>query len=280
MPTTKAIATGVIFGGLVDCYVLDDGRRVLSQRGAVRALRAKTSSKNDGAEFGNLSRYTARLPEKFRHLATEPTCEIDRPDGGSAHAVTSDHFVAILNAYVDSAIAGELSKSQRHLAANAQAILRSLQSLGLDALIDEATGYQRQRADDALSRRFAEYLRETAAPHKVTFKEKLVRELCRVYGKVYVPGRHPRWLASVNEKLYRTIFDGDVAAELKARNPTPHFGSNHHQFVSDQVRPLMRDDLEVIYVLARTSQSAADFWRRCEYHFKRSPMQLGLDAAE
>jgi hypothetical protein len=32
----KAIATGKLFGGLVDCYVLEDGRRVLSVAGAGR----------------------------------------------------------------------------------------------------------------------------------------------------------------------------------------------------------------------------------------------------
>jgi hypothetical protein len=270
METTlpKAIATGALFDGLVDCYVVEDSRRLIAIRGAVRALT------NGGREVGDLATYIARIPG-FQ-ADSVAVAKFSVSDCGEAHGITSVDFVRILNAYVDAALAGRLRKSQAHLAVNAQTILRALQVVGLDALIDEATGYQDVRASDALSVRLAQYLRETAAPHKVTFKEKLVRELCRVYGHVYRPGRHPRWLASVNEKLYRTIFDEDIAAGLKALNPEPRFGSNHHQFISDEVRPLMRDDLEVIYVLARTSGSAADFWRRCEYHFKRTPLQLGL----
>lgn len=271
MSRPKATAAGTLFDGLVDCYVLDDGRRVLSQRGSVRAL-------TGGREGADLGTYLARLPKNFSVESASANFEFERHDGGTANGVESSAFVAILNAYVDAGLAGALRRNQQHLAVNASKLLRALQSVGLDALIDEATGYQRMRANDALSHRLAQYLRETAAPHKVTFKEKLVRELCRVYGHVYTPGRHPRWLARVNEKLYRTMFDDDIAAGLKQRNPSPRFGSNHHQFVAETVQPLMRDDLEVIYVLARTSASATDFWRRCEYHFKRTPMQIDMAA--
>jgi hypothetical protein len=41
-----------MFDGLVDCHVLKDERRVISQRGALRLLRGK----NGGAKDGQLAR--------------------------------------------------------------------------------------------------------------------------------------------------------------------------------------------------------------------------------
>jgi hypothetical protein len=268
----RAIAEGKLFDGLVDCYVLEDGRGMIAQRGAVFALT------NGGSKHGDFGRFVARIPGFSS--GSVAVANFSTSDCGEAHGITSGDFVAVLNAYVDAGLAGTLRKNQAHLAVNAQKILRSLQAVGLDAVIDEATGHQRHRAGDALARRFAEYLRDSASSHEVTFKEKLVRELHRVYGKTYRQGRHPRWLASVNSKVYRTIFGDEIVGELKARNPEPHFGSNHHQFVSDDKRPFMRDDVEVMFVLARTSQDAADFWKRCEYHFKRTPMRLDIAGAE
>jgi hypothetical protein len=67
----KTIASGTIFGGLVDCYVLSDKTRVISMRGAVRALTrdAGNTEKSGGHETGNLRQYLRRLPSKYGHLA-------------------------------------------------------------------------------------------------------------------------------------------------------------------------------------------------------------------
>lgn len=266
----KAIATGVLFDGLVDCYVLDDGRRVLSGNGAVRALSA------GARERGDLGAYLARLPKDFAIESVRANFEFERHDGGTANGVDSSAFVVILNAYVDAGLAGALRRNQQHLAVNASRLLRALQAVGLDALIDEATGHQQRRAQDALDRRFASYLRATAAPHQPTFSDGLVRSMHRLYRKSYVGGRQPRWLASVWERVYRLTLANDIVDELQTRNPEPRFGSNHHQYLSDTVRPLFRDDMIALEAIANTSRSASEFWARCSYHFRKTPMQVGL----
>ncbi len=271
-PRPKAIATGVLFDGLADCYVLDDGRRILSQRGVLRALSGGAPGSPDFARF------IERLPKTIKVLEVVPVFFV--APGGMTHGVTSSTFVDILQAYVDAAVAGTLHAQQRHLAVNAQRILRALTKLGIDALVDEATGYQGRRGDDALSKRFKTYLRDTRAPHQVTWKEKLVVELARLYGHPYHGGRMPRFLASVYDKVYRIILADDIVDELKARNPRPRMDHNHHQYIQDDVKPLLRDDLEVVYVLARTSKTVPEFWHRVGYHFNRTPMQLALAGEE
>jgi hypothetical protein len=82
----RPIAThrGTIFDGLLDCYVLDDGRRVLSGRGMVRALTA--GPENGGRESGNLGPYLSRLPNGSALLASGAETEFTLPGGGLAKA--------------------------------------------------------------------------------------------------------------------------------------------------------------------------------------------------
>src|SRR5690242_11209202 len=132
MKRAKAVASGVIFGGLADVYNLDDGRRVLSQRGAVRALVAGPDATNPKA----LGAYLARLPARFADLSTRPDIEFDLPGGGVAKGRDALWFVDVLRAYKDAWRKEELHPSQVHLAKNADAMLDALAVGGIAALID------------------------------------------------------------------------------------------------------------------------------------------------
>jgi hypothetical protein len=48
--------------------------------------------------------------------------------------------------------AGELQEQQEHIAAHCEILVRGLARVGIIALVDEATGFQRDRAKDALTR--------------------------------------------------------------------------------------------------------------------------------
>ena len=71
----KAIASGTIFGGLVDCYVLEDKTRVISKRGVSRAL----SGGSDAPEIKDLPRALGKLPSKYGQIATPRAIEFSRP---------------------------------------------------------------------------------------------------------------------------------------------------------------------------------------------------------
>lgn len=170
MSKPKAEATGVLkFGDVrVDCYVLDDGRRVISQRGVVRALTG------GAAEQTSLGRFLDRLPNRFAHLAAPPSCEFIMPNGGIAHGREAKWFVEMCNAYVDAFFAGQLHPSQSHLAAQARAVLSACATVGIEALIDEATGYQYVREQSYLSSLFERMLREQAGSWQKTWRDDVV----------------------------------------------------------------------------------------------------------
>lgn len=140
-----------------------------------------------------------------------------------------------------------------------------------DALAEHFT---RKVTHDAALERVRVFLLEQKAPHKRTIKEKLVREIAHLYRLPYSGGRHPRWMAGVQDRIYRLVFGDEVVDELKRRNPHPRFDSNHHQHIRH--RELLDQDLEVVHTIALTSRCASEFWARCAWHFRRTPMQLGF----
>lgn len=265
----KELHTGTIFNGLVDCYVLENERRLISQRGALRAL-------SGGAGNADFGRYLSRLPSQYAHLSSLPTCEFRTPRGPTAHGITPEQFIEILDAYVEAGLAGLLHESQLPLARNANNLRKGLSLIGLIAMIDEATGYQRARADDALTKRLNAFLLEKMSPHKTTWKAKLIYEIARLYGYPQTSDRAQPWMKSVMDKVYRHVLNDEVKDEMKARNPEPRFGSNHHQLLRDPARELLAQDLEIVHAIALTSRNANDFWQRMGWHYGRRTFQMDL----
>jgi len=72
----KAVAKGVLFDGLCDCFVLEDGERILSQRGIVRAI-------SGGRDRGDLRDYLAALPSEFSFLGSAASVRFSQPSDGA-----------------------------------------------------------------------------------------------------------------------------------------------------------------------------------------------------
>jgi hypothetical protein len=267
------IATGVLFDGAAECYVLDDGRRVISQRGILRALRG--SGNGGGPGNADLARFLGRIPERFRHFEAVPEIEFDSPTG-VANGREGRFLTDLCRAYAEAFAAGALHHTQARIASNAVRVLSAIASVGIEALIDEATGYQANRPRDYLARRLDRYLRTDPAAWERTFPPELVRALAPLYGLAYATGAYPLALRSAFGFIYDVVLGSEVAAELRRRNPDPRFGSNHHQFLRADVRRLVADDLRIIQVLAEQSASWSEFRARMLAHYRGAPLQLGL----
>jgi len=266
----KAACSGVLFDGLVDCYVLEGGRAIVSQRGAVRGL-------TGGTDHGRLGQLLSRLPTRFATLSLGPVFEISLPEGGTATARDAEWFVDVLQAYVDAHFAGELHSAQEPLARNAARILRSLGKVGIVALIHESTGYQEQREKGALARLFERVFRGAPAPWERMFQDSLVVALCKLDGIEWTGGRHPRHLGSTQEKIYEMILGTETCRELQRRNPSPHHGKNHHQTLVPEVQSYLREQLRIVEVIANQSRDKSDFWDRLDRQYRGAFLQLDLD---
>lgn len=139
----KAVASGMLFGRY-ECHVLEDGERLMTQRGMLRAIRNDSADLTRGPEKGDLGRFLARLPKRFEHLTRGPEIEFEIPQeqGGFVRAIgrPASFFIALLKAYAEGYAAGELHHTQAPMAKRAIELLCMLADKALSDLIDDACG--------------------------------------------------------------------------------------------------------------------------------------------
>lgn len=178
--------------------------------------------------------------------------------------------------YVDSLGKGLLLKTQMHLAVQASRMLCAFAKVGIIALVDEATGYQAQRAACELSFAYRAILLESQRDWDLMWPAECVVALCSLHGVRYIGGSYPHFLASTFDRLYRAILGDAVVDELKRRNPEPKFGTNHHQWLTPEAREVVRRNIDIVTLLARQSGSKDEFWARIDNQFRDESLQLGL----
>jgi hypothetical protein len=111
--------------------------------------------------------------------------------------------------------------NQQHLVDTANLLIRGFARVGIIALVDEATGYQDDRAKDELSKILEAYIEETLRPYVSKFPNEFFKELYRLHGWDYKPGntRRPRYLGNfINKYIYDPLPPG-VLPRLRELNP-------------------------------------------------------------
>jgi P63C domain len=214
----------------IACYVLSDGRRIISRTSALGAL----ARSDDLTLGGDLKRYIKPANEYLRVDLDAELVEfrLDNVSNKRVAGITADCFLEICRAFVRARDDGKLTDRQQQLAKNAGAFLAACANVGLIALIDEATGYQYMRAEDALRVKLRAYLEEEMRPWEKTFPDELWIEFGRLTGwKGSVQQRPKYWGTLVNELVYNFL-DPDVADWLRSNAPPPRHGQNYHQWLS------------------------------------------------
>lgn len=233
-PSPFAKHRGVMeLGGVpIDVYVLDTGDRVLSQRSAVKAI--------TGQDSGNLGEYLSIQGLKGfvnSDLVLGETKDFFIPGTQlRGRGITAEQFEAILTGYVRALGAGALKTDRQREIATACAILSTaFLKIGIIAQIDEATGYQYERAADALQVKLQAYIAEELRDWEKTFPDELWEmfgRLTRWQGPIH---SRPKWWGHlVNELIYEAL-DPDIAEYLKKNKPKPFHGQNYHQWMSEDV---------------------------------------------
>ncbi|HEV8415677.1 MAG TPA: P63C domain-containing protein [Bryobacteraceae bacterium] len=216
----------------IACYVLDDGRRVIS-RGAATAFLT------DGTGGGNLEQYLeveALRPYMPTEWASQ-FIEFDHPQvvNRVVKGITAETFIEICQAFVTAWERGELTTDrQRELAMKAAIFMSACAKVGLIALIDEATGYQYDRPVDALQFKLKLFLLEEMRKWEKTFPDELWGQFGRLTNwKGSINSRPKYWGKLVMELIYEYL-DPDVAQWLKENAPEPIGKKSYHRWLTEQ----------------------------------------------
>jgi hypothetical protein len=260
----------------VACYVLNDGRRVISRTSALGAL----ANSDERVVGGDLQRYVRPARDYLRVNLDDEMVEflLDNVANKKVLGITAECFLEICRAFVRASNAGALhTEVQRDIARNASAFLAACANVGLIALIDEATGYQYMRPEDALRTKLKAYLEEEMRPWEKTFPDELWIEFGRLTNwKGNVQNRPKYWGNLVNELIYQYL-DPDVFIWLKSNAPAPRHGQNYHQWLSSQygLKKLV-EHIWMVVGMASACKNMMELKYRMGERFGKQPFQYML----
>jgi hypothetical protein len=259
----------------LECHVLNDGRRVLTAREVVRALRGTRSNPP------SIQRYFDALPDYSEGMFDDRRMDFHIPGLPQiAMGFESTVLIDMCDLYIAADEHGVLKSNQGGLVKQSWTIMRSTSKVGIEALIDEATGYQEVREKRALQVKLQAFIADEMQEWVKTFPDEFWEELARLEGIRYQARHRPlRWGNYVMKFIYNAI-DPDVAAELKRRNPNPHHKQNLHQLLRDHGKDKLHQQLGGVVAIMRECKDMNEFRLRFDRVFaKRNQVEFDLDVA-
>jgi len=261
-------------GNPIDVYVLDTGERVLSMRGAVKAM--------TGQDAGNLVEYLSVQGLKSfidKDLVLVETKDFFIPGTQfRGRGITAEQFEAILTAYVKALNAGTLTTDRQREIAVACAILSTaFLRVGIIAQIDEATGYQYVRAEDALQIKLRAFIADELREWEKTFPDELWEQFGRITKWQGSLHRRPKWWGHLVMELIYDALDPDIAIYLKDNKPRPYHGQNYHQWFTQDIglKALVPHIFEIIGI-SKTCQDMKELREKVAEHYGREPVQMTM----
>jgi len=266
----------------VPCYVLENGQKLIGRTSATEVL---TGIKGGGA----LEKYIAVKPLEpfikkdevlerlvpFRILEVEGLEKAVKGLPADLMIDLCQGFVAALQASFLPSSATKLTERQVQMAIQASMFLSACAKVGLEALIDEATGYQYERAEDALQVKLRAFIADELRAWEKTFPDELWAEFGRLTGWQGGLRSRPKWWGHlVIEMIYDTL-DKDVASYLKANKPPA--GIRWHQQLTENygARQLVSRCYEIIG-MAKPCTNMRELRDKVALHYGRRPVQLTM----
>lgn len=283
----KATHKGVLRIGEVEipCFVLEDSTRVISGRGLTAAIGMK------GRGQGT-ARITAFL-ERKSSVANDLALAIQEPlvfDGGAPMPIQGyeAHVLADLcQAILDARESGLLkTKQEKRYGVACYVLSRAFMKVGIDALVDEATGYQEIRDRLALQAILDKYLRKELAAWAKRFPDEFYEQLFRLRNWEWkgMKVNRPQVVAGYTRDLVYERLAPGILKELEVKNPKDDRGRRkhkHHQWLTDEVgHPALAQHLYALVSLMRAAKGWKDFYQLVQRAFPKKGETLFLPSAE
>jgi hypothetical protein len=200
------------------------------------------------------------------------------PVGGTPATTLPD----VCNVWLQARQAGALGGRLLAVAHQAEILVRGLAHLGITALVDEATGYQRDRAKDALARILEQFIAKELQPYVTTFPAEYYEQIFRLRGLEYPGGsmKRPQYFGILtNDIIYKRLAPG-VLEELKKVTPRTESGRHKdklfQRLTSNTGYPKLRELLGSVVTIMDFSNGWHDFMEKLDHRHPRYGDQLKL----
>jgi P63C domain len=211
---------------VIPCFVLEDGRRVVSENGLTAIFGTsggktyrlrEITAPDDGGPLPLFLASKALHP--FIHAVFEgmDLAPVEFLDGGKVWVgYDAKTLPKVCEVWLRADEAKALQRSQLGKAKTAGLLMRGLAHVGIIALVDEATGYQYERPRRDLEEQLKRYLSDSLRKWVRTFPADYFKHLCRLRGvDLRDDMRLPQYFGTLtNNIVYRRIAPG-LLARLK-----------------------------------------------------------------
>lgn len=259
---------------MIDCAVLDDGTRLVSEnafskaidvvRGGYQYRKRSREGEGDLPIFMTLAALKPFISDDLRVRVSSPVWYIPRTTGEPARGIDATVIPDVCNVWMEARTAQALSPRGIRTAELASVILRGLATVGIVALVDEATGYQDLRARDALAKILEAFVQKELRKWVKTFPPEFYKEMFRLRNLPYTGTvKSPRYIGHLtNDIVYGRLAPG-VLEELKRLTPKNESGNPKHklhQHLTEQIgHPKLLQHLASVTTLMRASDDWETF---------------------
>jgi hypothetical protein len=200
-------------------------------------------------------------------LREGPLAPIDYIDGNRViRAYDAAILPAVCNVWLRAREAGALQKQQLPKAQKAEILTRALAETGIVALIDEVTGYEKIRPQNALQIYIDRVIRKELAAWAKKFPDEFYENIYRLKGWAW-PGMQKNRFSVVahytRDLVYERIGPG-VLEELERKTPKNDKGQRpnrfHQWFTEDIGDPMLAQHLHSIMMFQRLALANGNGW--------------------
>ncbi len=274
-----------------DCYVLNNSQRVISQRGMFRGLgiarggsgRDDISPVDGGGElppFATQNWLYSHLSSDLKMALRNPIL-FTAPGFPKAYGYPATILPEICDAILAARLAGDTTQRQEGIVQRAESLVRAFAKVGIIALVDEVTGYQKFRARDELQKILAAYIAPELLPWAKRFPDSFYEHLHRLRGWKYAPGNNFRnaYIGKLTNSLIYEQLPTGVLDELRAKNPrdpvTKRRKHTHHELLTPDVgNPHLERQIVAVTTLLSVSDDWPEFTRLFTKKFPPGPGDL------
>jgi hypothetical protein len=266
----------------IDCYVLEGDLRVVTQRSMIRAMGltrggARGAGDDGGAELPRFATQAWIKGHINNELAVALRSPIvfRSPGIGVAYGYPATILADICDAVLAARDAKDTGPRQLGIVKQADILVRGFARVGIEALVDEATGFQRDRAKDALAKILEAYIAKELQAWILTFPSEFYEHLFRLRGLPFpsMSVRRPQYFGILtNDLVYKRLAPG-VLDELKRVTPRNDDGRPtaklFQSLTSNAGYPKLKEHLGAVVAYMRISKSWDSFMNILNEHYPR-----------
>jgi hypothetical protein len=270
-----------IAGKMIPCAIImgpNGVQRVLSETGISNAVlgdrsgaskRKKKAAEEDGAPLPIFVAPSQLKPFIPQEMIEGPLKPVDYLDGTRVvRGYDASILAAVCNVWLKAREAGALQDQQLDKAMQAEILMRALAETGIVALVDEATGYQAVRPQNALQSYLELVIRRELAVWAKKFPDEFYENIYKLKSWKW-PGMGKNRFSVVANYTTNLIYDRlgpGITEELIRKTPKNEKGyrpNRLHQWLSDDIGdPMLATHMHSILMFQRLAIANGYGWKR------------------